>query len=176
MEGRVVSDKTNKTITVLIERRIMDPLYKKFIRRTKKYTAHDEANAFRTGDVVKIEECAPISKTKRWKVISDVPADTRDKKPVEQALEARAAMLAAKPAPVKKAAKVEAKPVKAAPKPAKVEAPKAETAVKAAEKPAKPAATKVAKPEAAKAEKPVAAKAKPPAAKAPAKGKKKEES
>ena len=168
MEGRVVSDKTNKTITVLVERRIMDPLYKKFIRRTKKYTAHDEANAFRTGDVVRIEECAPISKTKRFTVISDVPEGSRDKKPVEQALEARAAMLAAKPPVVKKVKAVEAKPVKAAAKPAKVEA--------------KPEAKPAAKVEAPKAEaekpaKPAAAKAEKPAAKAPAaKGKKKDES
>ena len=185
MEGRVVSDKTNKTITVLVERRIMDPLYKKFIRRTKKYTAHDEANAFRTGDVVRIEECAPISKTKRFTVIGEPPEASRDKKPVEQALEARAAMLAAKPAPVKKVkAPVETK--KAAAKPAKIasktEAPKEEVAkaVEAkAEKPVEPAAKEKAEKPAAKAEKPAAAKAAKPAkaeAKPAAKGKKKDES
>ena len=159
MEGRVVSDKTNKTVTVLVERRIMDPLYKKFIRRTKKYTAHDEANAFRVGDAVQIEECAPISKTKRFKVISDVPAGDRGKKPVELALVARAEMLAAKPAPVKKAAamkSVEPKAVK--PKPAAKVEPVAEKPVKAdkpakatEEKPAKVLATKAAAPKAAKA-------------------------
>jgi small subunit ribosomal protein S17 len=178
MEGRVVSDKTNKTVTVLVERRIMDPLYKKFIRRTKKYTAHDEANAFRTGDVVKIEECAPISKTKRFTVIGEAPESGRDKKPVELALEARAAMLAAKPAPVKKV-KAPVEPKKAAKPAAKVEAPKVEKAkpVEAkAETPVKAPAKTATK---AKAEKPVAktekteAKAAKPAA---TKGKKKDES
>jgi small subunit ribosomal protein S17 len=174
MEGRVVSDKTNKTVTVLVERRIMDPLYKKFIRRTKKYTAHDEANAFRTGDVVKIEECAPISKTKRFMVIGEAPEANREKKPVELALEARAAMLAAKPALVKKV-KAPVEPKKAAKPAAKVEAPKVEKAkpVEAkAETPVKaPAKAKAEKP-AAKAEKTEAKAAKPAAAK----GKKKDES
>ena len=68
MSGRVVSDKMDKTVTVLVERRVMHPLYKKFIRRSKKYAAHDEANACKTGDVVRIEECPPISKRKTWLV------------------------------------------------------------------------------------------------------------
>ena len=62
LTGRVVSDKMDKTVTVLVERRVMHPLYKKFIRRSKKYAAHDEANACKEGDVVQIEECPPISK------------------------------------------------------------------------------------------------------------------
>ena len=66
LTGRVVSDKMDKTITVLVERRIMHPLYKKFIRRSKKYAAHDEANTCVEGDLVRIEECAPISKRKTW--------------------------------------------------------------------------------------------------------------
>ncbi len=66
LTGRVVSDKMDKTITVLVERRIMHPLYKKFIRRSKKYAAHDEANVCAEGDLVRIEECAPISKRKTW--------------------------------------------------------------------------------------------------------------
>ncbi len=66
LTGRVVSDKMDKTITVLVERRIMHPLYKKFIRRSKKYAAHDEANSCAEGDLVRIEECAPISKRKTW--------------------------------------------------------------------------------------------------------------
>jgi small subunit ribosomal protein S17 len=69
LTGRVVSDKTDKTITVLVERRVMHPLYKKFIRRSKKYAAHDDANLCKEGDVVQIEECRPISKTKSWVVI-----------------------------------------------------------------------------------------------------------
>jgi small subunit ribosomal protein S17 len=69
LTGRVVSDKMDKTVTVLVERRVMHPLYKKFIRRSKKYAAHDEANACKAGDVVQIEECPPISKRKAWLVI-----------------------------------------------------------------------------------------------------------
>jgi small subunit ribosomal protein S17 len=69
LTGRVVSDKMDKTVTVLVERRVMHPLYKKFIRRSKKYAAHDEANACKEGDVVQIEECPPISKRKAWLVI-----------------------------------------------------------------------------------------------------------
>jgi small subunit ribosomal protein S17 len=68
LTGRVVSDKMDKTITVLVDRRIMHPLYKKFIRRSKKYAAHDERNICVTGDLVRIEECAPISKRKTWVV------------------------------------------------------------------------------------------------------------
>jgi small subunit ribosomal protein S17 len=68
LSGRVVSDKMDKTITVLVERRIMHPLYKKFIRRSKKYAAHDEANVCQIGDKVRIEECPPISKRKTWTV------------------------------------------------------------------------------------------------------------
>ncbi len=70
LTGRVVSDKTDKTVTVLVERRVMHPLYKKFIRRSKKYAAHDEANLCKEGDVVAIEECRPISKTKSWLVVT----------------------------------------------------------------------------------------------------------
>lgn len=69
LTGRVVSDKTDKTVTVLVERRVMHPLYKKFIRRSKKYAAHDEANLCKQGDTVAIEECRPISKTKSWLVV-----------------------------------------------------------------------------------------------------------
>jgi small subunit ribosomal protein S17 len=70
LTGRVTSDKMDKTITVLVERRVMHPLYKKFIRRSKKYAAHDEANLCREGDTVRIEECVPISKRKTWLVIA----------------------------------------------------------------------------------------------------------
>jgi small subunit ribosomal protein S17 len=69
LTGRVVSDKMDKTVTVLVERRVMHPLYKKFIRRSKKYAAHDEANLCKEGDVVRIEECRPISARKTWQVI-----------------------------------------------------------------------------------------------------------
>ncbi|MBO6550191.1 MAG: 30S ribosomal protein S17 [Rhizobiales bacterium] len=70
LQGEVVSDKTDKTVVVKVERRFTHPLYKKVVRRSKKYHAHDEANKFKTGDTVRIEECVPISKNKRWTVIN----------------------------------------------------------------------------------------------------------
>ncbi len=69
LTGRVTSDKMDKTVTVLVNRRVMHPLYKKFIRRSKKYAAHDEANLCKEGDTVRIEEGAPISKRKAWMVV-----------------------------------------------------------------------------------------------------------
>jgi small subunit ribosomal protein S17 len=69
LTGRVTSDKMDKTITVLVARRVMHPLYKKFIRQSKKYAAHDEANQCQVGDLVRIEECPPISKRKSWLVV-----------------------------------------------------------------------------------------------------------
>ena len=66
--GVVVSDKGDKTVVVLVERRFAHPLYGKSIKRTKKYHAHDEENQFRTGDVVRIQETRPRSKLKRWRV------------------------------------------------------------------------------------------------------------
>ena len=71
LQGVVVSDKADKTVTVLVERRLMHPLYKKFIKRSKRYHAHDEANSAKTGDVVRIRECRPISKTKTWEVLGE---------------------------------------------------------------------------------------------------------
>lgn len=70
LEGKVVSDKQNKTVTVLVERRVRDPLYGKIIRRSAKYAAHDETNQWKIGDEVAIEECRPLSKNKKWRVIS----------------------------------------------------------------------------------------------------------
>lgn len=72
--GTVVSDKTDKTVTVLVERKVKHPLYGKIIRRSKKYHAHDEDNAFRTGERVRIEETKPVSKTKTWKVLDRLQA------------------------------------------------------------------------------------------------------
>jgi small subunit ribosomal protein S17 len=69
LQGRVVSDKTDKTITVLVERRVKHPLYKKFVKSSKRYAAHDAGNRHKVGDFVKIRECAPYSKRKRWEVI-----------------------------------------------------------------------------------------------------------
>lgn len=68
LTGTVVSDKMNKTVTVLIERKVKHPMYGKIIRLSKKYHAHDENNEFHSGDVVVIEECRPLSRTKAWKV------------------------------------------------------------------------------------------------------------
>jgi small subunit ribosomal protein S17 len=68
LSGRVVSDKMDKTVTVLVERKVQHPLYGKIITRSKKYHAHDEKNEFHEGDVVLIEECRPIAKTKAWRV------------------------------------------------------------------------------------------------------------
>jgi small subunit ribosomal protein S17 len=69
LTGTVVSDKGEKTVVVLVERKVKHPLYGKIIRRSKKYHAHDESNAYHEGETVRIEETAPISKLKSWKVI-----------------------------------------------------------------------------------------------------------
>lgn len=74
LQGVVVSDKMDKTVVVRVERRVMHPIYKKFIRRSKKYSAHDENNQFKIGDFVRIEECRPISKNKSWVVLSEPQA------------------------------------------------------------------------------------------------------
>ena len=71
MDGTVVSDKTDKTVVVKVERRFTHPLLKKTVRMSKKYHAHDPENRFKTGDQVRIEECRPISKTKSWVVVAE---------------------------------------------------------------------------------------------------------
>jgi len=71
LSGTVVSDKGDKTIVVEVERRFMHPIYKKFIRRSKRYHAHDESNAFKVGDQVRIQESRPISKLKSWIVLTE---------------------------------------------------------------------------------------------------------
>jgi len=71
LQGVVVSDKNDKTVVVKVERRFTDPLLKKTVRKTKRYHAHDAANAAKVGDMVRIQECAPISKNKRWTLIED---------------------------------------------------------------------------------------------------------
>jgi small subunit ribosomal protein S17 len=72
--GTVVSDKTDKTVVVKVERKVKHPLYGKIIRRSKKYHAHDEDNAVKTGEIVRIEETRPLSKLKSWKVVERVTA------------------------------------------------------------------------------------------------------
>ena len=69
LTGRVVSDKMKKTVTVLVERRMKHALYGKYITRSSKYHAHDEASECKQGDLVRIEECRPLSRTKAWRVV-----------------------------------------------------------------------------------------------------------
>lgn len=116
LEGNIVSDKMDKTVTVLVERRFMHPVYKKYVRKTDKYAAHDETNTYKAGDRVLIEECRPMSKNKRWKVVEGV-GKAAERQPgegmpegVKAAAEAASAAkgtkkpAAAKKAPAKKAA------------------------------------------------------------------------
>jgi small subunit ribosomal protein S17 len=74
LQGVVVSDKMDKTIVVEVERRVQHPIYKKFIRRSKRYHAHDESNAIKVGQTVRIIESRPLSKTKRWVVVTEEAA------------------------------------------------------------------------------------------------------
>jgi small subunit ribosomal protein S17 len=71
LQGTVVSDKNDKTVVVKVERRFTHPLFKKTVRRSKNYKAHDAQNKHKPGDIVLIEECRPISKDKRWAVVED---------------------------------------------------------------------------------------------------------
>ena len=71
LKGTVISDKADKTLTVKVERRFIDPFFKKTVRSSKKYKTHDENNKFKVGDIVRIQECRPISKTKSWVVLED---------------------------------------------------------------------------------------------------------
>tara|TARA_R110002124_G_scaffold63350_42_gene173524 strand:- start:35654 stop:35905 length:252 start_codon:yes stop_codon:yes gene_type:complete len=71
LQGTVVSDANDKTVVVRVERRFTHPVMKKTVRRSKKYQAHDEANVAKIGQIVLIEECAPISKNKRWTLVTD---------------------------------------------------------------------------------------------------------
>lgn len=115
LEGDVISDKMDKTVTVLVERSYRHPVYKKYLKRTDKYAAHDETNAFKVGDRVQIEECRPISKRKSWKVITAPGTAAKSKKtlPVKEGKEtagsAAPAKTEAKAAPKKAAEKEGAK-------------------------------------------------------------------
>lgn len=71
LQGVVVSDRPDKTVVVRVERRVMHPIYKKFIKRSKRYMAHDEANVCKVGDTVRIRECRPLSKRKCWEVFAE---------------------------------------------------------------------------------------------------------
>jgi small subunit ribosomal protein S17 len=112
LTGTVVSDKTNKTVVVRVERRVKHPLYGKIIKRSKKYHAHDEGNEFKAGEIVRIEETRPISKLKTWTVLGRVDTHATP----EQAEE--------KPAKKSRAKKAEAE----APETEAEAAPEAETA------------------------------------------------
>ncbi|MET4700889.1 small subunit ribosomal protein S17 [Constrictibacter sp. MBR-5] len=75
MQGVVVSDVADKTVSVRVDRRVMHPIYKKFVTKSKKYLAHDENNAAKVGDKVRIEECRPLSKRKSWVVLDAAGSD-----------------------------------------------------------------------------------------------------
>ena len=125
LEGKVVSDKMDKTVTVLVERRFMHPKYKKYIKRSAKYAAHDENNSVKEGEIIQIIECAPISKRKSWTVVKDgAAAPTKEEKKA-----------AKKTAPKKTAApKAEAKKKAPAKKAAAKKAPAKKAAAKKTEK------------------------------------------
>lgn len=72
LQGRVTSNKMDKTVTVLVERRVRHPLYKKYVRRSTKIHAHDEQNQCQEGDLVVIEQCRPLSRTKSWRLVEVV--------------------------------------------------------------------------------------------------------
>jgi small subunit ribosomal protein S17 len=147
LTGTVVSDKAEKTVVVRVERRVKHPLYGKIIRLSKKYHAHDAANEFHIGEVVRIEECAPISKLKTWKVVDRIGAAkavaveihepelvapiNAPSAPAEEKAEEK---------PVEKAEKAEKNTVEKAEKAEKKTADKADK--KPAKKPAKKAKTK----------------------------------
>ena len=120
LSGTVVSDKGDKTVVVRVERRVKHPLYGKIIRLSKKYHAHDQDNAYRAGEQVRIEECAPISKQKNWTVLDRIGA--------AMAPEAEAPAAAKAPVAVKAP---EATNKKSATAPAKANAAKKPAAAKA---------------------------------------------
>lgn len=92
LEGQVVSNKAQKTLTVLVERKYRHPVYKKYIKRTDKYAAHYESGAFQIGDKVQIIECRPISKSKRWLVVgSEMPGVNKASAPAQAAPAKKAA-------------------------------------------------------------------------------------
>lgn len=103
LEGIVVSDKNAKTVVVRVDRRVMHPLYKKFMNQTKKFHAHDEQDRFKEGDRVRIRECKPISRLKRWEVLVD--ADAPEAGAATAAKAAAAATRAEKAPKTKKPAK-----------------------------------------------------------------------
>ncbi len=122
LSGTIVSDKPDKTVVVRVERRVKHPLYGKIIRLSKKYHAHDEGNAYRAGEQVRIEECAPISKQKNWTVLDRIGAARAAD--VEAPAAKKASVVTKKSKPVKSPAKKAAakKPAATKAKPAKADA------------------------------------------------------
>ena len=111
LTGTVVSDKGEKTIVVRVERRVKHPLYGKIIKLSKKYHAHDEGNAFKAGEQVRIQECAPMSKLKTWEVLDRIGAAKAVAVEID---EPEALNPTSEPAEEKKAEKAEKKPAKKA--------------------------------------------------------------
>ena len=117
LTGTVVSDKADKTVVVRVERRVKHPLYGKIIKRSKKYHAHDAANEFHVGEIVRIEECSPISKLKTWTVVDRIGAAKMGSVEI-----AEPEALSSEAAPAKPAEdKAEKKPARKASKKAKAE-------------------------------------------------------
>ena len=116
LTGTVVSDKGDKTVVVRVERRVKHPLYGKIIKLSKKYHAHDAANEFHVGEVVRIEECAPISKLKTWTVVDRIGVAKAQKSDI-----ADPEAIAPEAAPAKPAEEKAEKPAKKTTKKAKAE-------------------------------------------------------
>ena len=118
LEGNVVSDKQDKTVTVLVERRYMHPMYKKYVKSTDKYAAHDETNQYKEGDRVSIIECRPISKRKCWTVVTgdEEKAPTKPAKKADSSKKAETKKSESKKAEAKKAPAKKPAPKKAAKK------------------------------------------------------------
>lgn len=109
LEGQVVSNKAQKTLTVLVERKYRHPVYKKYIKRTDKYAAHYESGAFQIGDKVQIIECRPISKSKRWLVVGSEMPGMNKSAPVQPLAPAKKPAAKAKKPAAKTAAKAKKK-------------------------------------------------------------------
>ena len=176
LSGTIVSDKPDKTVVVRVERRVKHPLYGKIIRLSKKYHAHDQDNSYRTGEQVRIEECAPISKLKSWSVIDRIGAAKAVEVeivegPTAEAEAAASAAVAEKPKAPKKAPAAETAEAPAEADVAEVAAPvEAEEPVEAKEtKAPKKAPAKAPAKKASPAKAPKAPAKKAPAKKAPAK-------
>ena len=124
LSGTIVSDKADRTVVVRVERRVKHPLYGKIIRLSKKYHAHDEGNVYRSGEQVRIEECAPISKQKNWTVLDRIGAAMAPEAEAEAPVAAKAAPEVKDKKPAKAPAKANAakKPAAAKAKKAKVTA------------------------------------------------------